>query len=61
MKKQSKPWPKIELSPKGVFLVSRRKKKLIAAPIRYEAVGTRTADSTRVGDISWFRREVGRN
>jgi Domain of unknown function (DUF927) len=53
MKKQSKPWPKIELSPKGVFLVSRGKKKLIAAPIRYEAVGTRTADSTRVGDISF--------
>src|SRR5665213_2972460 len=43
----------IKLSPKGVLLTNNAGKTLIAAPIRYDAVGTLTADDTKVAQISF--------
>ena len=53
MSKNTKDLPKIELSPKGVFAICLHDKQLVAAPVRYEAVGTRVSDNTKVAEISF--------
>jgi hypothetical protein len=53
MTKHSKPALKIESSSKGVFRINGMEKTLIAAPIRFEAIGTRPNDDTKVAQISF--------
>jgi hypothetical protein len=53
MTKRSHSSTRIELSPEGVFLVNNVERKLIAAPIRVEAIGTRVVDDTKVAQISF--------
>jgi putative DNA primase/helicase len=52
--KKSKAVPRVELSIEGVFITDGYGKKTrVAAPIRYDAVGTRIADNTKVALISF--------
>jgi uncharacterized protein (DUF927 family) len=54
MTKFSKPAARIEFSRKGVSLSNNTEKKLIAAPIRFKAIGTRLADNTMVAQITFM-------
>jgi hypothetical protein len=50
----------IELNKSGVFLVTANGKKQIAAPIRFKAIGHRTADDTEIAEIRFMTREEDR-